>query len=157
VEAAAVENLSPEEESKALVRGEYERLVAQSDFFGWTLRLVDGGDFYVIFVRIVGAGGRTFVLKLECDDYWQIAPLSGFIKPELLETADEDTAFDRESYPSGSEIHPDRGPLPVMCIKGHRDYYAGNWHSGWSIPPAHDHTLYQHVVNVRNALLDKWT
>jgi hypothetical protein len=157
VEAAAAENLTPEEESKALVRDEYERLVAQSDFFGWTLRLVDAGDFYVILVRIVGAGGRVFVLKLECDDYWQIAPLSGFIKPELFETADENTAFDPESYPGGGEIHQDRGPLPVMCIKGHRDYYGGNWHSGWSVPPTHDHTLYQHVVNVRNALLDKWT
>jgi hypothetical protein len=157
VEAAAVENLTPEEESKALVHAEYERLVAQSDFFGWSLRLVDAGDFYVIFVRIVGAGDRTFVLKLECDDYWQIAPRSGFIKPELFETADEDTAFDRESYPRGDYLVDGRGPLLVMCIKGHRDYYADNWHSGWSIPPAHDHTLYQHVVNVRNALLDKWT
>jgi hypothetical protein len=157
VEAAAVENLTPEEESKALVRDEYDKLVAQSDFYGWTLRLVDAGDFYVIFVRLIGGGGRTFVLKLECDDYWQVAPLSGFIKPELFETADEDTAFDRDSYPRGDYLVEGRGPLPVMCIKGHRDYYADNWHAGWSIPPAHDHTLYQHVVNVRNALLDKWT
>ncbi len=109
MEAAALENLTPEEESKALVRDEYERLVAQSDFFGWTLRLVDAGDFYVVFVRIVAGGDRAFVLKLECDDYWQIAPLSGFIAPELFEAADENTAFNPDSYPSGSEIHLDRG------------------------------------------------
>lgn len=154
--AVPLPELTPEEESKALVRIEFEQLQAQSDFFGWRLRLLDAGDFYVIFARIAGRGGRVFVLKLECDDYWQVAPLSGFIEPELFESANESTPFNRNSYPAGDYVDHGRGPLPVICVKGHRDYYAGAWHTGWSVPPAHDHRLYHHVVNVRNALLDRW-
>jgi hypothetical protein len=151
------ERFSPEEESKSLVRDEYERLVAQSDFFGWSLRLVDADDYYVIYVRVEKPDGRVFVEKLECDDYPEISPRAGFIEPELFEKADADTPVDAESHPTGENVVVDRGPLPVMCIKGHRDYYAGGWHAGWSNPLAHDHTLYQHVVNVRNAILDKWS
>jgi hypothetical protein len=147
----------PEEESKSLVRDEYEMLVAQSEFFGWALRLVDAGDYYVVYVQIVKPGGRMFVEMLECDDYPEIAPRVGFINPELFDTADAGTPCDAASHPTGENIGADRGPLPIMCIKGHRDYYAGGWHAGWSNPPAHDHTLYQHVVNVRNAILDKWS
>ena len=91
--AVPLPELTPEEESKALVRIEFQQLQAQSDFFGWRLRLLDAGDFYVIFARIAGRGGRVFVLKLECDDYWQLAPLSGFIEPELFESANESTPF----------------------------------------------------------------
>jgi hypothetical protein len=147
---------TPEEQSKSLVRDEYEKLVAQSDVFGWELRLYDAGDYYVIFVWIEKAE-RRFVLKLECDDYPQVAPLATFIDPALFETADDATAPDAAFYPAGDYIVRERGPLPVMCIKGHRDYYAGGWHGGWTNPPAHDHSLYQHVVNMRNALLEKWS
>jgi hypothetical protein len=147
---------TPEEQSKSLGRDEYEKLVAQSDFFGWQLRLCDAGDYYVLFVRVEKAE-RTFVLKLECDDYPQVPPLATFIDPDLFETADDATAAAAAFYPSGDYIVRDRGPLPVMCIKGHRDYYAAGWHGGWTNPPAHDHCLYQHVVNVRNALLEKWS
>lgn len=147
---------TPEEQSKSLVRAEFEKLVAQSDFFGWQLRLYDAGDYYVLFVRVEKTD-RTFVLKLECDDYAQVAPLSTFIDPLLFGTADDATAPNAAFYPSGDYITPDRGPLPVMCIKGHRDYYANGWHGGWTNPPAHDHSLYQHVVNMRNALLENWT
>jgi hypothetical protein len=153
----AEEVLSPEQESKSLVRGEYDQLAAQSDFFDWNLRLIDAGDFWVIYVRIEKPGGRVFVEKLECDDYALVAPQVGFIKAELFESADADTPLDAESHPVGENVVTDRGPLPVMCIKGHRDYYAAGWHGGWSSPPAHDHTLYQHVVNVRNAILNKWS
>jgi hypothetical protein len=150
------DQVTPEELSKSLVRGEYEKLAAQSDFFGWQLRLHDAGDYYVIFARIKTAE-RIFVLKLECDDYSQLAPRSTFIDPDLFAEADEDTPAAEAFYPSGEYVVVGRGPLPVMCIKGHRDYYLGGWHPGWSDPPAHDHTLYQHVVNVRNALLEKWS
>jgi hypothetical protein len=147
---------TPEEQSKSLVREEYEKLVAQSDFFDWRLRLFDADDYYVIFVRIEKAQ-RTFVLKLACDDYSQVAPLATFIDPAVFESADDTTAPDAAFYPTGDYIVAGRGPLPVMCIKGHRDYYAGGWHGGWTNPPAHDHSLYQHVVNVRNALLEQWS
>lgn len=148
--------LTPEERSKLLVRDEYEKLVAQSDFFNWRLRLSDAGDYYVLFVWVEKAE-RTFVLKLECDDYPQVAPLATFIDPALFEIADAATAPGATFYPAGDYIVCDRGPLPVMCIKGHRDYYAGGWHGGWTNPPANDHSLCQHVVNVRNALLEKWS
>ncbi len=151
------EALTLEEQSKSLVRDEYEKLVAQSDFFGWLLRLYDAGDYYIIFVRIEKTSERVFVLKLECDDYAQIAPKAGFIDPALFDSADETTEPATDYYPSGDYIVHDRGPLPVMCIKGHRDYYAGGWHSGWTNPPAHDHCICQHVVNVRNALLETWS
>jgi hypothetical protein len=64
-----------------------------------------------------------------------------------------------EFYPIGNEIVSGRGPLPVPCIKGHRDFYAGNppWHDGWTNPPSHDHSMYQLVVNLRNAILDRWS
>jgi hypothetical protein len=148
---------TPEEQSKSLVHDEYEKLVAQSYFFGWQLRLHDAGDYYVIFVRVEKTPERVFLLKLECDDYTQVAPRSTFIDPDLFETADEATEPDDAFYPSGDYVVAGRGPLPVMCIKGHRDYYAGGWHAGWTDPPAHDQSLYQHVVNVRNALLEKWS
>jgi hypothetical protein len=70
----------------------------------------------------------VFVLKLVCEDYWQIAPLSGFIRPALFDAADLATPFDRGSYPSGGDVVEGRGPLPVLCIKGHRDYYDRGWH-----------------------------
>lgn len=147
---------SPEERSKSLVREEHELLLAQRDFFGWDLRLHDAGDYLVLFVRIAKEGGRTFVLKLECDDYSAIAPLQGFIDPALFETADETTPAKAEFYPQGAYVVTGRGELPVLCIKGHRDYYREGWHGGWADPPPHDHTLYQHVVNVRNAIHDAW-
>jgi hypothetical protein len=151
-----VSALSPEEQSKSLVRAEYDNLDAQSDFFGWQLRLHDAGDYYVIFVRVEKSAERAFVEMLECDDYPQQAPRATFIDPELFESADETTKPDGAYYPTGQYMVLDRGPFPVMCIKGHRDYYGG-WHDGWTNPPAHDHSLCQHVVNVRNALLDIWS
>jgi hypothetical protein len=151
-----VSALSPEEQSKSLVRAEYDKLDAQSDFFGWQLRLHDAGDYYVIFVRVENAE-RVFVEMLECDDYPQQAPRATFIDPELFESADETTKPDGAYYPTGQYMVLDRGPFPVMCIKGHRDYYSSGWHDGWTNPPAHDHSLCQHVVNVRNALLDIWS
>jgi hypothetical protein len=152
----ACTDVSPEEQSKLLVRAEYDKLDAQSDFFGWQLRLHDAGDYYVIFVRVEKSAGRVFVEMLECDDYAQQAPRATFIDPALFEKADETAKPDAKYYPTGDYMVPERGPLPVMCIKGHRDYYGG-WHDGWTNPPTHEHSLGQHVVNVRNALLDTWS
>jgi hypothetical protein len=156
VAEADIADLSPEEQSKSLVRAEYDKLVAQSDFFGWQLRLHDAGDYYVIFVRIEKSPERVFVLMLECDDYAQQSPRATFIDPELFESANETTKPEAKFHPTGEKVELGRGPLPVMCIKGHRDYYGG-WHGGWTNPPEHDHSLRQHVVNVRNAILDIWS
>lgn len=147
---------SPEEESKSLVRDEYERLVAQSDFFGWDLRLLDAGDYCVIFARVVKDAERTFVFRLICDDFPEVAPQQAFIDAALFEEADEETEAKAEFWPAGDYVDTGRSPLPVLCIKGHRDYYRDGWHEGWTVPPAHDHSIYQHVVNLRNALLDTW-
>jgi hypothetical protein len=148
---------SPEERSKAQALEQIERLREEADFFGWDIRVHDAGDFLVCFVRIEKPGGRTFVMRLECDDYPAIAPLQTFVDPEVFETADEATEGRAESYPQGPNVDAARQPLPVICIRGHRDFYAGGWHAGWSNPPAPAHALYQHVVDVRNAILDVWS
>jgi hypothetical protein len=61
------------------------------------------------------------------------------------------------AYRPGRERRCERGDLPVPCIKGHRDYYAKSWHCGWTNPPAHDHSLYQLILNVRDAILYRWS
>lgn len=155
--ASAAQDVTPEDEAKALARREYGLLLEQSDTYGWQTRLVDAGDYLVMFVRIEKSSERVFVLKLECDDYGPLAVTSVFIDPSLFETADEKTPGAVEFYPHGDHIDMDHGPLPRICIIGHRDYYAGGWHGGWTDPPSHQHTLYQHVVNVRNAILDTWS
>jgi hypothetical protein len=154
---AVAQDPTPEDEAKALARREYELLLEQSDTYGWQTRLVDAGDYLVIFVRIEKSPERVFVLKLECDDYGPLAATSVFVDPSLFATADENTSGAAEAYPHGDHIDMNHAPLPRICIIGHRDYYAAGWHSGWTDPPAHQHTLYQHVVNVRNAILDTWS
>lgn len=150
------EPLSPEDLSKSLMRDEYERLVAQRDFFGWKLRLHDAGDYLVVFARIDKKEGRQFLLRLICDDFAQLAPQIHFIDPTLFDTADEDTPAAAEYYPAGPNIDTGKSPLPVLCIKGHRDYYAAGWHGGWTDPPAHDHSPSQLVVNVHYAIQKNW-
>lgn len=154
-----VTTITPEDEAKAGVMEQYEMVVAQQGEYGWEPALLDAGDYLVIFVRVVKPGGRTFVLRLRCDDYPEIAPELRFVDPATFAHPSEDAQPSGEFYPTGQSIVVDaqRGPLPVPCIKGHRDYYAGNWHGGWSNPPAHDHSLYQLVMNVRNAILDRWS
>jgi hypothetical protein len=148
---------TPEETSKARVRDEYELLVAQHDFFEWDLRLHDAGDYCVVLVRIAKPSGRVFLMRLTCDDYWQLAPKLDFLDPNLFETADEDTEPAAEWFPTGDYVAADRGPLPVLCIKGHRDFYKDGWHAGWTVPPTHDHALNQLVTNVHYAISKNWT
>lgn len=154
--AVAEAAMSPEERSKAQALEQIERLCEEADFFGWDVRVHDAGDFLVCLVRIEKPGGRTFVVRLECDDYPALAPLQTFIDPELFETADETTEARAEFWPQGPNVDAGRAPLPVICIRGHRDYYTGGWHDGWSDPPTAAHALYQHVVDVRNAIFDVW-
>jgi hypothetical protein len=150
---------TPEDEAKATVREQYVMVVDQQHEYAWESTLLDAGDYLVIFVRVRKPGGRTFVVRLRCDDYPEIAPELRFVDPATFESPSEEVQPGADFYPTGDSIVPagQRGPLPVLCIKGHRDYYAGGWHDGWSNPPAHDHCLYQLVMNVRNAILDRWS
>lgn len=148
---------TPEEHSKAQALEQIERLREEVDFFGWRVRVHDADDFLVLFVLIEKPGGRIFLMRLECDDYPAIAPRQSFIDPALIDSADEETEAKAEFWPQGDNVDTGRGPLPVTCIKGHRGYYEEGWHDGWSNPPAADHALYQHVVHVRNAILDVWS
>jgi hypothetical protein len=150
---------TPEEESKAAVIEQYRMVEAQQVEYGWSSAITDVGDYVVIFVRIEKPGGRTFVIRFRCDDYPEIAPELRFVAPEVFDNPTEDAEPEAQFYPIGESMvgAGQRGALPVPCIKGHREYYAGDWHAGWSNPPAHDHSLYQLVMNVRNAILDRWS
>jgi hypothetical protein len=151
--------VTAEEESKAAAVEEYGQVEAQRDEYGWEPKIIDVGDYVVIFVRIQKPEGRTFVVRLRCDDYPEVAPELRFVAPEVFDNPTEEAAPEAQFYPTGDSIVEagQRGPLPVPCIKGHRDYYADGWHPPWTNPPAHDHTLYQLVMNVRNAILDRWS
>lgn len=151
--------VTPEDEARAAVREQYEMVVAQQEQYGWRPVIVDAGDYLVIFVSIEKPQGRTFAMRLRCDDYPEQAPELRFVAPAAVDQPSEKWPPEADFYPSGESIviEADRGPFPVPCIKGHRDYYAKGWHQGWTNPPAHDHALYQLVVNVRNAILDRWT
>jgi hypothetical protein len=149
----SLNTVPPEEESK------YRMVEAQQEEYGWRSAIIDVGDYLVIFIRIDKPEGRTFVLRLRCDDYPEVAPELRFMAPEVFDNPSEDAAPEAQVCPIGESMVAagQRGPFPVPCIKGHREYSAGGWHTGWSNPPAHDHSLYQLVMNVRNAILDRWS
>ena|ERR1700682_309992 len=148
---------SPEDISKALVGEQYRLIEAQAEHFGWDCRLEDAGDYNVIYVRIPKPQGRAFILRLECDDYARQAPLAAFTNPKGWDDPTLKDDAQPEFWPTGgSYLATDRGkPYAVMCIRGHREYYEG-WHAGWTNPPATQDTIYQLVVNIRNAILDLW-
>jgi hypothetical protein len=149
----------PEDEAKAAVLRQYAMILAQQEEYGWEPAILDADDYLVIFIRVVKPAGREFVMRLRCDDYPEIAPELRFIEPAAFGSPTLEAPPEAQFYPTGNYIvgSRQRGPLPVPCIKGHRDYYAGGWHEGWSNPPAHDHSLYQLVMNVRNAILQHWS
>ncbi len=151
--------VTPEDEARTAVREQYDPVVAQRAEYGWHAAIVDTGDYLVMFVRIEKPQGRIFVMRLRCDDYPEQAPELRFVAPAAFDRPSEEWQPVAEFYPRGDNIvnEAPRGPFPVPCIKGHRDYYANGWHPGWTNPPAHDHSLYQLVMNVRNAILDRWT
>ena len=151
--------VTPEDEAKAAVHEQYDVVVAQQVEYGWRAVIIDAGDYLVIFVRIEKPQGRTFVMRLRCDDYPEQPPELRFVAAAAFDQPSEGWEPAAAYYPIGNHIvnEPQRGPFPVPCIKGHRDYYAEGWHGGWTNPPAHDHSLYQLIINVRNAILDHWS
>lgn len=149
---------SPEEASKLAVRAEFDLLVGQADVFGWTARLEDRGDYYVIYVRLQKPGGRCFVLRLECDDYPRQAPLAQFVDPDGWLVDARKDIVDASYFPRGGSYLGDRGiGYPVMCIRGHRDFYAGGWHGGWTNLPHRDDRISQFVGHVSHAISNIWS
>ena len=154
------EAISPEDESKAHAREQYRMISAQQDEYGWQSTIIDVGDYVVTFVRVEKPLGRTFVMRLKFDDYPEIAPELRFIDPVAVDDSLAEAEAGAVFYPIGPHIvdaNQGRGPLPVPCIIGHRDYYAAGWHGGWSNPPTREHSPYQLVMNVRNAILNVWS
>jgi hypothetical protein len=151
---------TPEDESKAIAIGQYRLIEAQQEGYGWHSVMIDVGDYVAVFVLIEKPQGRTFVMRLRFDDYPEIAPELRFVAPEVFAAPTEKAVPEAQCYPTGPSIvgaNQGRGPLPVPCIIGHRDYYANGWHQGWTNPPTHEHTPYQLVMNMRNAILDRWS
>src|SRR5438067_1438892 len=135
---AVVEPLqTPEERSKELAAEQFNLLLAQADHFGWVCRLEDRGDYHIIYVKIEKPAGRTFILRLECDDYSRQAPLATFANPDGWTNSALLDDVQGSFWPTGGSYLADRSKgYPVMCIRGHRDYYEPGWHTGWTDPPA---------------------
>jgi hypothetical protein len=151
---------TPEDESKAAAIDQYRLIESQQEGYDWRTKMIDLGDYIAVFVRIQRLAGRVFVMRLRFDDYPEIAPELRFVAPEVFDAPSESAAPEERFYPTGQSIvgaNQGRGPLPVPCIIGHRDYYAAGWHGGWSNPPGHEQSPYQLVMNVRNAILNVWS
>jgi hypothetical protein len=148
--------VTPEETSRALIAEQYEALLAQAELLDVEVRYEEAGDDATITVRCMKPEGRTFVFRLTCDDYPRVAPLLRFINPAAWGDSSLVHDFAREHWPMGEHIAERNKPFPVPCIRGHRDYYEGGWHPGWTIPPHEEDTPYQLVVHIRNAILDAW-
>jgi hypothetical protein len=152
--------ISPEDEAKATAREQHRMISAQQDEYGWQATMIDVGDYLLTFVRVEKPLGRTFVMRLKFDDYPEIAPELRFIDPIAYDSSLAEAEPEADFYPTGDHVvgpNQGRGPLPVPCIIGHRDYYAAGWHSGWVNPPTEEHSPYQLVMNVRNAILNVWS
>ena len=85
--------VTPEDEARAAVREQYDMIVAQQKEYGWRAAIVDTGDYLVIFVRIEKPQGRTFVMRLRCDDYPEQAPELRFVAPAAIEVWCPSTAI----------------------------------------------------------------
>jgi hypothetical protein len=151
---------TPEDESKAAALSQYRLIEAQQEEYAWRSKMIDLGDYIAVFVRVEKPGGRVFVMRLRFDDYPEIAPELRFVAPHVVDEPSLAVSPEEQFYPTGPSIvgaNQGRGPLPVPCIIGHRDYYLAGWHGGWTNPPGHEHAPFQLVLNVRNAILNVWS
>jgi hypothetical protein len=55
---------TPEDESTAAAIEEYAMVVAQQEEYGWEPKIINAGDYVVIFVRFAKPEGRTFLMRL---------------------------------------------------------------------------------------------
>lgn len=148
---------TPEEQSKAIVGVALGHLRENQDALGLAVEGRDAGDYLVLYVRIPRPKGRTFVLRVTCDDYPRRSPLIAFVDPDGWTDLARRDVVDAGFFPVGDNIHPDRGPLPVICMAGQREYYRDGWHAGWTNPPTGEHRLEQMVMNMSIAIRTRWT
>ncbi len=73
---------TPEDEAKATARRQYAMVVAQQGEYGWEPKILDVGDYLVIFVRVAKPAGRTFLMRLRCDDYPRASRATGITTPQ---------------------------------------------------------------------------
>ncbi|MGO8994552.1 MAG: hypothetical protein ACLQVI_14635 [Polyangiaceae bacterium] len=151
--------MTPEEESKQAVASEFALLTANAELYAWEARLEDRGDYHVIYVRLAKPGGRTFVLRLECDDYPRRPPLAQFVSADSWTSDATKDTIDPPSFPRGDKLvqRPGKAYL-VMCIRGHREFYENNWHQDppWTQPPHPLDTAHSLVHHIRTAVHDLW-
>lgn len=151
------DDATPEEQSKATVGVALHHLRNNEDALGLAVECLDAGDYLVLYVRIPRPGGRTFVMRVTCDDYPRRPPVIAFVDPDGWTDPARRDAAEAVFFPIGDHVHRDRGPLPVLCLPGQREYYRDNWHGGWTNPPVGEHRLEQMVANVAIAIRTKWT
>jgi hypothetical protein len=148
---------TPEERSKATVGVALDYLQLNEDALALSVVCQDEGDYLVLFVRVLRPSGRTFVMRITCDDYPRRPPLLAFVDPEGWTDPARRNVVEASYFPTGEHIHSDRGLLPVICMAGQREYYRDEWHTGWTNPPTGDHRLEQMVTNMAIAIRTRWT
>lgn len=110
--------MTPEEESKQAVASEFALLTANAELYAWEARLEDRGDYHVIYVRLAKPGGRTFVLRLECDDYPRRPPLAQFVSADSWTSDATKDTIDPPSFPRGTNSSSVRGRPTWLCVSG---------------------------------------
>jgi len=98
-------------------------------------------------------------MRLRCDDYPEIAPELRFINPVIFDGPTLEAEPSAEFFPRAIQSSQSGSVARSQCSASKATVITtpATWHQGWSNPPAHDHSLYQLVMNVRNAILDRWS
>lgn len=150
------DDATPEEQSKAVVRVALEHLRQNEVVLGLAVECQDAGDYLILYVRVAKSAGRTFVMRITCDDYPRQSPALAFVDPDGWSDTTRRDIVDASYFPTGEHITRDRGPLPVICMAGQREYYRDGWHAGWTNPPTGEHRLQQMVTNMTIAIRTRW-
>jgi hypothetical protein len=152
---------SPEDESKRVTQRQVDLLTSSRDEFGWRVKSEDAGDYLIIFLLFVSRknGNRALLARLKCDDYPRQAPLLEFLDPSKFDEASGASQPRAEFYPTGSGIanDPSKSPFPIVCLEGHRHYYAAGWHQGWSVPPPSHAEIYPLATRLQLSLDNDWS
>lgn len=154
--------MTPEEESKAATFEEFRVIEAHSADFGWKAVLDERGDYSIILVLLHSPRENRpdLLAKFTCDDYPKLPPSLDFLSPKALEDPTLRDTLQTEFYPKGAKgIAQDanRSPYPIVCLPGHRAYYAGGWHAGWSNPPPAGARLSALAQQLHESWNEDWT
>jgi hypothetical protein len=147
--------LTPEEQSKELVTTAVDHLRTNADILRLRVDVEDRDDYLVLYVLMARPSGRRFLMQVICDDYPRQPPLIRFVNPKAWTKLALRQDASPEFYPVGDKVVA-REPLPVLCLRGQRDYYRDGWHAGWTNPPADDDALPQMITNVSIAVQTLW-